>query len=323
MRFLRASPPARTVIHLLRGFIWLCAAVALTLFLVSCLQNGAPDVFVSKIWAATSLREVGRDRYPLDNTTALNIVCSTANVHITVTDEPQLLVVNQTAGIYHAKIDALQVTRGKNTLTVAQQAAAAGVQILGMGVVSQEIDIYLPASYHGDLSIQQTTGNVNISYDLSLRSLSLRLGNGSLKAQGITASGVTGQSARGSMSFSSLSCSKISLSSTDGSLSAARLYGAGHLSTVNGNITLGLNSLSGDLSVQCGRAGIVASLAVDTFTAKLAASAAGKVNCDLPLVYVSPSRRTASGSVGTAPAHTLSLVSANSDVTVTRVKAKK
>lgn len=165
---------------------------------------------------------------------------------------------------------------------------------------SSYVEIYLPASYQGGLSISTISGKIQSETARTLSSFHAKSTSGALKLEAVNAPSVTLNTVSGSIQCTEI-MGKLRAKTTSGSIHIGRYSGEGECSSTSGGVQVVFSQLSGNFTASSMSGGIRLSVPKDSSFYVSASSTSGGVtvpNSD----QVTRSKRQAEGSVGNSPA---------------------
>lgn len=180
---------------------------------------------------------------------------------------------------------------------------------------TQRVTITLPDSYSKNIDLNLTSGDTDFAGSYKLSNLSVYKTSGDFRADTIKADAFTLKSTSGDLTISKLD-SKFQVNSTSGDMSFDSLYGSGSISSISGNLTCGIKSLDGPLTIS-GTSGDV-DLSLDhSVSADISANTtSGDIDSGIPMTYSGYNRNHAKAKVGNGPYNTLSVSLLSGDVEI-------
>lgn len=104
---------------------------------------------------------------------------------------------------------------------------------------SRYIEVYLPASYHQNLTITTTDGNIDLSNaDLDLSMLRVDSTSGTVQLNSVIASSIHLSSTRGTLKLGSIQAEQIKLETTSGNVTCSELKGHVTYTSTSGNVDI-------------------------------------------------------------------------------------
>lgn len=210
-----------------------------------------------------------------------------------------------------------------------------GGKPLFKGSFSRYIEVYLPASYHGNLTVTTTNGDIDISgILLSLNSLRIDSTSGTLQLGGAEAQNIYLSSTSGKLELGSLNADTIRIDTTRGDVTCEKLDGNVSYTTTSGNaeiksaagsgnyrannsgkLNVVYTEVTGDLSFFNKNDNICITLPADLEFEFSAATKNGSVSTSFQ-ECVSINGRTTSGTVGEHPTVNVRLETNNGKIEV-------
>jgi len=209
---------------------------------------------------------------------------------------------------------------------------------------SSHVEIYLPVSYEGTLSVHTSTGSVTLSPTYHLTALQIQTTTGGVSLGTIYAGGISLNTTSGRISLDKGSGSLVATSDT-GTILVKEFMGASTLKSSSGSLSITFDALVGDIAVESTTGKISISLPKnnDFLFHTRATSSSVKTDFDslmkdntasatTPVANISPTptpspkastsvspttgRIDLSATVGTYPVHTISVVSISGAISV-------
>lgn len=187
---------------------------------------------------------------------------------------------------------------------------------------SRRVEVVLPASWHGNLSLKSLSGDIRLPDSMDLASLSVSTASGDIACEGgsgsLKGSSVRLKSVSGDVRVTDISSPAFNLSSISGDITANDLTGAGELSSTSGNISATLVSMDGAVSATSVSGDIRLGLASGVGARLDAHSVSGSITASQPLTTTGSGfgRNSAVGTMGTAPYQPLNLSTTSGDIHV-------
>ncbi|HCC34880.1 MAG TPA: hypothetical protein DEQ02_04320 [Ruminococcaceae bacterium] len=327
---------------LLRMLIWFAAAVALTVFFINCIRTGFSGYFTSNLWMDDNMHVVQEKSYSPQGIEKIDLMCPSANVYVSRTNEPEIKLVYKIVGNMNEETDILTVyyknimsgpgassdendgedsaggEDGDKSLRIEQPDYKSGLMVVGQAPLKQKLEIYLPEAFESEIKIHASAGDVKFAYDFNFSRVEVLQNDGSLETEELKAESFYYFNTKGGLNMQALETSAYTVRMSGGDLVIGALRGSGELATHEGNIDIGLLGLpgastvsttSGDISVRIGRQ-IKADIS--------AQSGSFTPTADFKLTYNDDQKRSAKASVGDEPRVALSLVSNTGHIEITK-----
>lgn len=216
----------------------------------------------------------------------------------------------------------------------------------------RQVEIQLPESYIGKLSVLNKSGNLTIDGDYTFESYHSDVTSGNVTIGTLTTSDFTMRSTSGNIRIGTLKTDSFDIRVTSGDTKAEVITGNGTLDTTSGNVVIAalngqadLSTSSGDTTVKewkgsgsahCSSGNITITVSESTgdmtigttsgnIKVELGEKAAyqikascisGNVNSDIPLTYTGDDKNKAEGDFGTNPANSLSVKATSGNIRI-------
>jgi len=183
--------------------------------------------------------EAKSESFDLAGIEELKLNFISADIALFATDESELKVIQKTNDDVSAEY-LFNSSKSESTLSIIDGAKASSFVFFGFGYMNyNKIEVYIPKSYMGNLSINQVSGDL--------------LSNDLIKCNIFNYSSTSGD-----FELNSLECNKYSLKTVSGEISISNLKGYGEMKTTSGDIDLSnfnmlnnssINTISGDVKI--------------------------------------------------------------------------
>lgn len=200
---------------------------------------------------------------------------------------------------------------------------------------SRYIEVYLPASYHDNMTVTTTDGNIDISkLELSLSALQIDSTAGTIQLNTVEAQSIQLSTTSGILNVNCLDADTIQIGTTSGSFSCEKLDGEVTYTTTSGNadirsangsgsykvnnsgdLNVVYTEVTGDLSFFNKNDSVNVTLPADLEFEFDATTKNGSVSTTFQ-EYVSIKDRTTSGTIGMNPTVTVQVETRNGDIEV-------
>ncbi|MDF2479487.1 MAG: hypothetical protein K0S24_4970 [Sphingobacterium sp.] len=202
---------------------------------------------------------------------------------------------------------------------------------------SRYIEVYLPASYHQNLTITTTDGDIDLSNsDLDLSMLRVDSTSGTVQLNSVTAAAIHLSSTRGTLKLGSIQAEQIKLETTSGNVTCTELNGHVTYTSTSGNADI--RSAIGSGSYKANNSGKLNVAYTDVDGDLLFFNKNDNIDLIIPADLefnfeattkngtisttfqegISINGRTTSGTVGDNPAVTIKVETNNGDIQVTQ-----
>lgn len=233
-------------------------------------------LFVLSLSGCFSSRETLCSTYSYDPSSIDDIVLSYGNdnVNVYASSDDTITIkeyMSQDDPSYHATD-----TLDGNTLSITM-----GQRPSSDPYFSSYVDIYVPISYHGSLSVTTTSGLVTINSSYQLSDMSVATEGGSITLKSIACPDVTLTSDSGTISSSS-STGKLTCSTQTSPITANSISGYGSFTSDSGKITAQFKYVSGDIDVSDRAGKIALTLPSDTQMDFQATTTSGYIQTNFP-----------------------------------------
>lgn len=266
----------------------------------------------------------------LDGVSELTISYDEENVTFYRSERDELTVkeyMTENKSSYYAN-----VTQNRRSIQISE-----GGKPLFKDGFSRSIEVYLPESYRGDLTVTTTDGDIDISEAaLSVNALRIDSTAGTVKLNRVEAQNIHLSSTSGTLNAGFLAAEAIRVDTTSGSFSCESLEGNVTYTTTSGNaaikaaagsgsyrannsgkINIVYNEVTGDLSFFNKNDKIQITLPADLEFEFEATTKNGSISTSFP-ECISIQGRTASGAVGAHPTVTVKVETKNGTIEVTQ-----
>ncbi len=209
---------------------------------------------------------------------------------------------------YHAKVsrrgDSLHISEG-------------GKPFFHAGF-SRYVEVYLPASFHQELTVITTNGTINLTeVDLELERLRVESTAGTVRIGSVTAGDIRLSTTSGGVTCAMLN-GKVSFVTTSGSADIRAAVGSGsYTSTNSGRLSVAYTRVTGDLSLYGKNGDVILSLPEELDFTFEAATKNGSISTAFR-PYLSENGKTVSGTVGEWPGVRITVETKNGDIQVLR-----
>jgi lia operon protein LiaG len=185
-------------------------------------------------------------------------------------------------------------------------------------VWSSYSEIYLPASYIGDLSIRTSSGNINIDNNFTFNSLNLRTTAGNISISDVVSATSDIRATTGDITINNIT-GEINAGTTTGLVNITDIAGYGSFGATIGNMKLSFRNVDGDIT--CNTTGGNITLTIPKgLSFNFSANATGNTNYGTISTPFSDaltvSRKSEYGNVGDNPAFKIHLEAVSGHIVV-------
>ena len=166
--------------------------------------------------------------------------------------------------------------------------------------------IYIPADFHGDVSMASQSGNIKSSEVWALRKMAVRSISGSVKLAQVDASMIFIRSTSGSIRVEEVN-GEAKLHSVSGSVKCRQISGSGEFKTTSGGIQLGFDEVCGPVTATSVSGGIRVGVPDGTGLQVELTTMSGGIHTVFDRYLNFNRRRKATGMVGSAPFYPLTV----------------
>ena len=217
------------------AIIWLIVAAALV---VISLILFAVTMFMNE-WDFTRIntRKYELNEHSIsDSFTNIAIHTDTANIQLVLSDDGSCRVVCHeiSKAKHHVSVD-------DGTLTVRMSDERKWYDHIGIGWGESKITVYLPETAYSSLSIQESTGKVDIPCDFTFESMGIRTSTGDVKNAASVLGEAKIQTSTGDISVEGISVGSLSLTVTTGHVTVSDVNCQGNITV---NVSTGRTELS-------------------------------------------------------------------------------
>jgi hypothetical protein len=179
------------------------------------------------------------------------------------------------------------------------------------------LEVYIPRSYRGNCNLSLSSGTITAEGELTLANLGIELSDGSVTLGLVSAENIRIKSAKGTIRIEYIE-GKMQMETINGSILVDSARGEGTFQTSLGRITVGMESVTGDLLFETGIGAIALSLPRELSFFVDALTGSGNIQLDAPdkqyRVEKSGPMKT---SVGPEPVHTVRSRTGVGNITMT------
>lgn len=298
--------------------------------LAACLAAAASLLSLTGCSHGQASQPANEITFSLDGITEVTISYDEENVIFYESDSNQLTIkeyMTENKSSYHAKVD-----QNRCSIKVSE-----GGKPLFKDSFSRYIEVYLPSSYHENLTVTTTDGNIDLSgLELYLNAMRVDSTAGAVRLNNVEAQDIHLSSTSGSFDAKSLSADTVRIDITSGDFSCAELngnvsytttsgdadiksaFGSGSYKASNsGKLNIVYTEVTGDLSFFNKNDSIRVTLPADLEFEFTATTKNGSISASFQ-EYISVDGRTTRGTVGTHPTVTVQAETNNGDIEVTQ-----
>jgi|GEM_PF-839861 len=328
--------------------IWSVVAVLLLGVLAAGAQGGGAP-FAFRFNAGGPLRAVHEQTLPLDGIGAIALNFPGADVTFLPADGGGLRVVQYVWPDLPAE-QYFTASAAGGSLTVTQPRTMPWWGLFG-SMRWQRVEVYLPASYAGELTLTASSGDVTLPDALSLSQITLNLSSGDLNGGDIRAARADIHTSSGDLRFGNLVCDSYKVSSSSGDMELGSVEGSGKISAssgeiridalagraevssasgdirvgsfsgeggvsaASGTVSVGFAALTGDTELRSTSGNVIVTLPKGTAVSVEANCVSGDVESEYPLTFTGE-RHSAYGDTAPNPAVRLKLSTVSGDVSL-------
>lgn len=179
------------------------------------------------------------------------------------------------------------------------------------------LEIALPASYSGDITVNSTSGDVSFAGPGTFGTVAVQNISGNVSGS-MASDAFTCRLTSGDIQLQRLAVRSYALESVSGDITCDGVTGNGRMDSVSGDINANIDSLSGPASMVSRSGDIQLQLASSVGAQIAASSVSGDIHADIPLQYSGANKNHAAGSVGASASSALEASSTSGDITIRR-----
>ena len=168
------------------------------------------------------------------------------------------------------------------------------------------VKIYIPADFHGDVTVASQSGSVKSSETWMLRQMTVRSISGGIKLEQVDASMISIRTTSGTIRVEELN-GTVKLHSVSGALRCGQISGSGEFKTTSGGIQLGFEEICGSVTATSVSGGIRVGVPDDVGLQVELTTMSGGIHTVFDRHLNFQRRRKATGLVGSAPFHPLTV----------------
>ncbi len=187
---------------------------------------------------------------------AIELKADSADIIVSITDDDTIKIVESSTKKLREN-EVFTLTNQNGVLTIGKGKSNRSVVFFGWN--EHRIELFIPKSYIGDLSLYSSSGDTRFLSDLNLGSLSIEQASGDVKSSyNIKVQTFNSHLASGDIYLNALACDKFSLGAASGDITIGSLEGAGDIETSSGDILVKafnggnyqIRTASGDVKIQ-------------------------------------------------------------------------
>lgn len=285
--------------------IWSIIAVGFTAILVYaiCNNNGGRDIlnlFISH-GSGFTLTVQKDENMDINNINKINVDFTSSNIVVQTTNEPNMRVVQKSTG--NLKDDQkFTITKDGDEVTIKKDNLGSHFNIFNFGNFDETIEVYIPKNYNKDLDIESSSGNIQISTEMKLESVSFSASSGNLDLQNsINADDINLKVSSGNISIEDLICKTYNIETSSGNTKVKSISGSGFIKASSGNIKVNYKDISeySNVSAHSGNVNLVVPKECSfEFSGKCSS---GDIKSNFDLNYKSKSKDEATAKIGSGP----------------------
>lgn len=250
--------------------------------------------------------------FPVSGVKKITVEGGSLDVLLTNSDGDSIGVTDRSTDSASGKSD-VTVSLDGGELKVTGRNWSSGFVLFGIGR-REQLEISLPASYTGDLSVGLASGDTSIRTAAVLDTVDIRSASGDISGEAIRANTFRCQVTSGDIRLQALQAPAYDISSTSGDISLDSVAGAGSISGTSGDVRVSYASLGGASSVSEKSGDIRVTLNHSVGADIAAKCVSGDIQADFPLQYTGRMKNSASGTVGPSPYSRLELSTISGDI---------
>ncbi len=202
-----------------------------------------------------------------------------------------------------------RITREGGTLRI-EHGRRSGILFL-----NSRVEIYLPESYRGALSVRSVSGSLRLEEDLQLERLEVNTVSGSIRLQSVTAPEIQAASTSGSLKAGYLA-GRANLHTVSGSIKVEGGRGGGVYASTSGSIRLRVDGEPGDIDASSRSGSVHISIPPGQSFSFQAKTTSGGIHTSFAGQLSELRDRAASGVIGSSPTFALRASSTSGSIHV-------
>lgn len=299
--------------------IWIIIAIALCSFLVYMINNNngfGPKFSLGNLNKNSSTKVQKEESQSLSGCDTINLRFSSSDLVIYSTDDKELKVI-QKSNRNLDKDQKFTIERQSNTLFIRDNREKIVFNIFNFNSYNNVIEIYIPKSYEGNLTIDSSSGDTEILSDLSLNNIDITHSSGDLQInKTLNVKEANFKSSSGDIDLYSLNCNNYYFKLSSGDLDIKSLTGAGEIHASSGEIKVNykdiskysnVTALSGDVNIT-----IPDSISFE-FTGHCSS---GDIDSFFPVYYSGKDKHDATAKIGDNPTKALNVNTSSGDINI-------
>lgn len=297
--------------------IWSIIALSLCTFLIYAINNhkGAGFIFKMGTFSSKATKIQKEESLILDNCDTIDLDLSSADLIVSSTDDTNLKVIQRS----NKDLDddhKFTVSKEGNSLFIKENK---NISFSLFNFYNDQIEIYIPKSYAGNLTVNSSSGETKILSDMNLNNINITQSSGDLRDKNsINAKQVNLKLSSGDIDLTSLICNTYDIQLSSGDLDIDSLAGSGDIHASSGDIKVTYKDIdkyskvsanSGDIKIAVPR-----SLSFE-FNGHCSS---GDIDSSFPLNYNSKDKHDATAKIGNDPSITLDVNTSSGDINISQ-----
>ncbi len=288
--------------------IWSFIAIFLTSLLVYGIRTGkgAGDFFIDFKGNGISTKLQKEESVYIEDCDKIYLDLSSEDVVISSTEEDKLKVIESSSGTLEEK-EKFTLTKEGNTISIRKGNPNTVFNIFSFGHINRKIEVFIPKGYGKDLEVKLSSGNINISNDITLRDVIMSQSSGNFNSRSsITANSISLRASSGNIKANNLLVKAYELDTTSGNIDIAALSGSGQIEVTSGNIAVGYKEIDESSKVKASSGNISLTVPQGLSFEFQGKCTSGDINSSFDLSYKNKRGNDATVKVGNGPYKKLS-----------------
>lgn len=280
--------------------LWIFIAVMLTALLIMAIATGKTNSMFGFVrWEGVSMKLQKEENISLDNIDNIMLDFSSTNIEFLTTDKTELRVVQWVGG--NLKDDEkFTFSKEGNTLSIKEGSNHVSFYLFNFG--SRKIEVYIPTAYKKNLDAKLTSGNINLSSNISLGSIKTTQSSGNLNAgSSITADEASFKTSSGNMKVEELLTKTYQINASSGNVEINSLSGSGQIEVSSGNIKIDYKDIEEYSKVKASSGNLSLSVPKDMSFEFHGKCTSGDISSNLDLNYKNKRGNEAEAKIGDGP----------------------
>lgn len=271
---------------------------------------------------AAPVRKDSRNQYEeeimSDDCDKIRLNFSNYDIKVSASNEEKIRVV-QSSSEKISREEKMTITREGECINIIGNEKSLYFNLFNFGSSSNKIELYIPRSYHQDLEITTSSGDIEILDELELNNLTCSQVSGDLEAKrNLYINNFTSKTTSGDMKIPKLEAEFYKISTISGDINIRSLSGSGEISSTSGDINLNSLKLSEYINIKSISGDIDVSAPDNTGFIFEANTVSGDIDSDFNMYYKNKRGNKAEITYGDGPFKNISVSTVSGDINLNK-----